>query len=429
MLYLSASNRIPKTSFVLYLFACVLIAAGKAGGRSILKIDLLDQLIAGHENIGQIDWKQARCRRNVWLFLAGVLIFIIPFDENWSTMFVNCMCVIGAAGFISLVSRWFFHHRHPTRTENNIKAHFNCFKKDRETLPPYQPAEAQAQQEQLLLIRMIPMWSTFIVFGLVTSTADTFFNLQDDSMESHVTTSIFLLAKDALEVAAGFLCGWFLELRRLSRSEKNFVLKMIICLGMVLSVICPSLAWQVEVQRLKKVHVGKPKDQKVPMSDWCMAPLFGLWGVMEGLSMRGLDEFFNYHVSKSMEDCGSEIYNKIPIAIGNLLSAVCVSTCKRWFGDTLNQSRLDKYWQMITVLAWINLCWFFFVTTFYSTKAEDGVELQESQQESEVEIESEESEVEIESEESEVEIESQVEIESEESEVKILLIYNDKQIL
>ena len=74
------------------------------------------------------------------------------------------------------------------------------------------------------------------------------------------------------------------------------------------------------------------------------------------------------------------IYNKIPIAMGNLHSVVCVSACKGWFGDTLDQSRLDKYYRMITVLAWINLCWFFLVTTFYSTKEEEEeacVELQE----------------------------------------------------
>ena len=266
MLYLSASNRIPKTNFVLYIFVCVLIVVGKAEGSSILKRHLLDQLKTGHENIEQIDWERAWRRRNVWLVLSVVLVVLIPFSENGSTMFVNSMFVIGAAGFISLVSRCFFHQRHPTRSENN-KAHFNYnFKKDdRETIRPDQPFkkgenQAQAQQEQAkvadLLLRMIPMWNTFIVFGLVTSTADTFFNMQDDSMESYVTTSNVLLAKDALKVVAGFLCGWFLETRKLSRSKQIFFLKMIICVGIILSIICPSLASQVEVQRLKKTHMG-----------------------------------------------------------------------------------------------------------------------------------------------------------------------------
>ena len=59
MLYLSASNRIPKTNFVPYIFVCVLIAVGKFGGSFILERVLLDQLISGHENIEQINWKRA----------------------------------------------------------------------------------------------------------------------------------------------------------------------------------------------------------------------------------------------------------------------------------------------------------------------------------------------------------------------------------
>ena len=144
--------------------------------------------------------------------------------------------------------------------------------------------------------------------------------------------------------------------------------------------ICPSLAWQVEVQSLKNAHKMASLGKKVPMSDCCMAPLFGLWGLMEGFSRRGLDEFFNYHVSKSMEDHESEIYNKIPIPISNFLSAVCVSS-ERWFGDTLNESHLDNYYLMIIVVALMNLYWFFFVTTFYSTnekEVDEGIELQEA---------------------------------------------------
>ena len=76
MLYLSASNRIPKSNFVPYIFACVLIAVGKFGGSSMLERVLLDQLIYGHENIEQIDWKRAQYRRNIWLVIAKVLAFI-----------------------------------------------------------------------------------------------------------------------------------------------------------------------------------------------------------------------------------------------------------------------------------------------------------------------------------------------------------------
>ncbi|RVW48696.1 Protein NRT1/ PTR family 5.4 [Vitis vinifera] len=384
MFYLSASNRIPNTSFGLYMFLSVLIAVGKAGGVSFLKTYLLDELIAGHENISDINYNRAQWRTKIWLSPAGLILHQRhhPDAKTESTK------------------------RHRKYPDTSDEYHL---KNDHQTLPPDQPfnndgnqlpessptagAEAQQKSPSLcsvkqenvgkLLLRMIPMWSAFIVFGLVMSTADTFFSVQHDNMDDQIDTSYFLLAKDVLKVVSACLCN-FLVSRRISRSQQNLALKMIICLGMTFSVLCPSFAWQVEVQRLKIVHErglhGVPEGKKVPMSDLWLASQFCLWGLAEGLATSGLDEFFSYHVSKSTEDYGSEVFNKIPIGIGSFLSVVCVSAGKGWFGNTLNQSRLDNYYRMITIVAWINLCWFFFVSTFYSTKeevADEGIQLQE----------------------------------------------------
>ena len=421
MLYLSASNRIPETNFGLYMFLSVPIAVGKFGGVPFLKTFLLDELIAGSENIPDIDRNGARWLINIWLSPAGFLfVFFTPlnFDESWPRVFLNSMCMIGAAGFFSLGASCLSHQRHPSTKTESTKRHLKypdtsdayCLKKDQETLPPDQPfkndgnqlpessptagTEAQQKSSPLcsvkqgnvakLLLRMIPMWSAFIVFGLAMSTANTFFIMQDDNMDTHpITTTSFLLGKDVLKEVVAYLCKLLVS-SWISKSQQNLAIKMIICLGMMFSVLCPSFAWQVEVQRLKIAHerglVGMSEDTKVPMSDSWLAPQFCLWGLAEGLAISGLDEFFRYHVSKSMEDYGSEVFNTIPIVIGSFLSVVCVSACGGWFGNTLNQSRLDNYYRMITVMAWINLCWFFFVSTFYSAKeevADEGIQLQE----------------------------------------------------
>ena len=404
------------------MFLSVLIAVGKAGGVSFLKAYLLDELIAGHENISDINYNRAQWRTKIWLSPAGVLVVFptpLNFDEPWSRMFLNSMYMVGAASFLSFCGSLFSHQRHhpDTKTEST-KRHRKYpdtsdeyhLKNDHETLPPDQPfnndgnqlhessptagAEAQQKSPSLcsvkqienvgkIIRRMIPMWSAFILFGLVMSTADTFFSVQGDNMDVQIGTASFLLAKDGLKVVSACLCKSLVS-RRISRSQQNLALKMIICLGMTFSVLCPSFAWQVEVQRLKIVHErglhGVLEGTKVPMSDLRLAPQFCLWGLAEGLATSGLDKFFSYHVSKSMEDYGSEVFNTIPIGIGSFLSVVCVSACKGWFGNTLNQSRLDNYYRMITIVAWINLCWFFFVSTFYSTKEEvedEGIQLQE----------------------------------------------------
>ncbi|KAL6341056.1 hypothetical protein AAG906_032171 [Vitis piasezkii] len=404
MFYLSASNRIPNTSFGLYMFLSVLIAVGTAGGVSFLKTYLLDEFIAGHENISDINYNRAQSRKKIWLVLAGLLLLFptpLNFDKPWSRMFLNSMYMVGAASFLSFCGCCFSHQRHHPDTKLRAPKASQPFNNDCNQLHESSPtagAEAQQKSPSLcsvkqienvgkIILRMIPMWSAFIVFGLVMSTADTFFSLQHNNMDHQIDNSYFLYAKEGLKVVSARLCE-FLVSRRISRSQQNLALKMIICLGMTFSVLCPSFAWQVEVQRLKIVHErglhGVSEGTKVPMSDLRLAPQFCLWGLAEGLATSGLDKFFSYHVSKSMEDYGSEVFNTIPIGIGSFLSVVCVSAGKGWFGNTLNQSRLDNYYRMITVLAWINLCWFFFVSTFYSTKevveeeeADEGIQLQE----------------------------------------------------
>ncbi|CAL5321124.1 unnamed protein product [Camellia sinensis] len=76
---------------------------------------------------------------------------------------------------------------------------------------------------------------------------------------------------------------------------------------------------------------------------------------MEGLAEDGIEMFFCFHVSKRMAGYG-KVFTDFVIGMGNFVSAITIYASRRWFRDTLNNSRLDKYYQMLAILSYVNLC-------------------------------------------------------------------------
>ncbi|RVX12964.1 Protein NRT1/ PTR family 5.6 [Vitis vinifera] len=367
LLYLSALKLIIQSTQVgLFYMIVVLIAVGKAGGQPILEGYLVDQL-RNHEPNPEINEDRVEARRKFW----------------WS---IACLTsLMGAAGLLFLCAIPFYHHSE--RTGSNLTNVFLVFKaallkrhldypstQDKfhmndEILSPRRFIKQNGHQLYLapqikffrwldkaaikessslsvkeqesegrlftvtqvkeikLLLTMVPMWSTFIGFGLVLSTANTFFTEQGNDMEETVSIYILLLV---------------------------------------------SVAWRVEVRRLKIVYksdlVDKPKDT-IPMSNLWLAPQFFLLGLMEGFAIDGLVEFFSNHVSESMVGYGSAI-NDCVIGIGSFLNGLCVYTFRGWFADTINHSRLDQYYRMLVVVAFINLCYYWWISITIYSKAQ-----------------------------------------------------------
>ncbi|KAL6341228.1 hypothetical protein AAG906_032346 [Vitis piasezkii] len=388
LLYLSALKLIIQSTEVgLFYMIVVLIAVGKAGGQPILEGYLVDQL-RNHEPNPEINEDRVEARRKFWWSIACLSAYVSPwifFGASWPRKFIYSASLMGVAGLLFLCDIPFYHHSE--RTGSNLTNVFLVFKAallkrhldypsthdkfhmNDEILSPHRFIKQNGHQLYLapqvkffrwldkaaikessslsvkeqesegrlftvtqvkeikLLLTMVPMWSTFIGFGLVLSTANTFFTEQGNDMEETVSIYILLLV---------------------------------------------SVAWRVEVRRLKVVSksglVDKPKDT-IPMSNWWLAPQFFLLGLMEGFAIDGLVEFFSNHVSESMVGYGSAI-NDFVIGIGSFLNGLCVYTFRGWFADTLNHSRLDQYYRMLVVVAFINLCYYWWISITIYSKAQ-----------------------------------------------------------
>ena len=183
---------------------------------------------------------------------------------------------------------------------------------------------------------MVPMWATFLVYGLVEATGSTFFVEQTSNLRSPITDSFvdIVIAFNAMKSLTSFIVPYLYELliqRRWSDGrQKQGGLLVRISVGMVSSVLCCCAAWLVEVRRLSMVEIeGVDSDVEIRMSILWLVPQFLLSWLMEELAEDGLEDFFCVEVAdQSMESYG-EPFTKGILSIGKFVNTLCVFIFQR----------------------------------------------------------------------------------------------------
>ncbi len=200
---------------------------------------------------------------------------------------------------------------------------------------------------------------------MVWPMAYTIFILQSSNLNAKITDKI------EVQIGAFFVLKSFLKyistlLLSSSRGRQNVTLVRI-GVGMVCSILCCVAAWQVEVHRLKEIKRLPPTEPyaTISMSILWLLPQFLLLGLMEGFADKGLEEFFDSHVkTKSMKDYG-EVFTDCILGFGNFFSIPFILLITSWFKDTINESRLDKYFLTLAILCSVFLYFYVYVSTRY----------------------------------------------------------------
>ncbi|WCJ34804.1 Major facilitator superfamily protein [Euphorbia peplus] len=224
------------------------------------------------------------------------------------------------------------------------------------------------------LIRLIPLWFAFILYGTVTAAGSTFFIEQSNGLDEYIgnnfkvsVNSFFIMRSFAASIAS-FLAN--LVVSRFCNRNETWVLKgglIRVGLGFIVSVLCCQTAYQIEYVRLDQLRTyGDPdiEDVTLHMSILWLAPQFILLGLMDGLSEDGLIELFYVLVDEHMEGIETPI-NQLMLGIGKLVSVGCVFVFRDWFGHTINTSRLDKYFNMLMYLSIGNLAFYLVIGSYY----------------------------------------------------------------
>ena len=111
------------------------------------------------------------------------------------------------------------------------------------------------------------------------------------------------------------------------------------------------------------------------MSAFWLAPHFVVFGIGDGFTLVGLQEYFYDQVPDSMRSLGIAFYLSV-IGLGNFLSSFLITVVDHitknagtsWFGKDLNNSRLDNFYWLLAVLNGLNLCIFMLLAKRYEYK-------------------------------------------------------------
>ncbi|XP_047951672.1 protein NRT1/ PTR FAMILY 5.5-like isoform X2 [Salvia hispanica] len=215
--------------------------------------------------------------------------------------------------------------------------------------------------------RKLPMWLTFFVCGIITSTGNTYFVEQAKHLDRHlgsweVPTQVLLLAQNWLGKLVGHLVYVAWEWRGHGFDKAK-----------IFGVLCCVAAAGMESRRLWVVRsnglLDKPKED-VPMSVYCLLLQYVLLGGMGTLLENSVAKFDEEGTSgeadanKSKKWCSemvsgrergwAEIFSRGVSGMGfmcGVLLVFVVGKVTSWFHFNLNRSHLDRYYWLLAVLS------------------------------------------------------------------------------
>ncbi|KAI3848104.1 hypothetical protein MKX03_035773 [Papaver bracteatum] len=237
-------------------------------------------------------------------------------------------------------------------------------------------------EETKLLLRMFPIWTTFLNYGLVKSLGSTFFLQQGSNMDRKY--SLGNVPLPFLLIFTRYVSGQIIWLnKKLSKAypglEQVITPLVRIGIGLIFGILCCSIASSVEAKRLDIVKrhnfQDRPKET-LPINVFWLTPQFMLLGAMDGFTYPGIKDFYYNQVPKSMWSFGPSFTLSV-IGFGSLLGVIDIAATDKaskqggrtsWFADSINKSRLDIFYLSLVILSCINLVFYGFLARKYTYK-------------------------------------------------------------
>lgn len=244
---------------------------------------------------------------------------------------------------------------------------------------PWRLATLTRVEEAKLVLNMITIWLTSLMFGVCVAQSSTFFVKQGQFMNRKLgktfeipQASIYALAAVGMIISVTLYEKIIVPtLRRSTGNERGLNILQRIGIGMVFPVVAMGVAALVEMKRLKSAKEG------IVLSVFWLAPQYLIIGLGDGLTLVGLQEYFYDQVPDSMRSLGIAVYLSV-IGGGSFLSSFLIIivdrvtgelSSKSWFGKTLNASRLDNFYWLLSALNVLNLCIYGLIARNYTYKS------------------------------------------------------------
>ncbi|WCJ34802.1 Major facilitator superfamily protein [Euphorbia peplus] len=407
----------------MFYVSLLLISFGKAGKDPSLKNFLRDQLFGKDEE--QIE-DRATFLWRVFKFIGAAISVFFLAGHTWNHTFLISASVMGAA-YLMFLAGIFCPYTYTPPTGNHLSSLYKvvkyafikrCLPYEKQVFSPdpifrcldrpvvvTQASRSQRREDKeenvyshaevrqtKSLLKLIPLWFGFFIYGIVTASGNTFFIEQSSGLRETIPINSFFIIISFISSITSYLAN--LLLSRFCRNEpwrlKGGLIR--VGTGMAIAIVCCHVASVVEHARLDAIKIhGDPdehEDVDLYMSILWLAPQFILLGLMDGLAQDGLSELFYIIADEWMEGLETPI-NQFMLGIGKAASVGCVFVFRNWFGDTINKSRLDKYFNMLMYLSIGNLVFYLVIGYYYvyvQNQQETVKEEKEEEEEKEKEI-------------------------------------------
>ncbi|XP_077241400.1 protein NRT1/ PTR FAMILY 5.10-like isoform X2 [Tasmannia lanceolata] len=243
------------------------------------------------------------------------------------------------------------------------------------------------------VLRLAPIWTTCLLYGIVFAQSSTFFTKQGATMERGIGSS-FQIPSAALHsffnVSVIVLIPIYDRVlipmaRKFTKISSGITMLQRIGIGLFLSLITMVVAALVEEQRLLVARESGLVDmpsKTVPMSVWWLVPQYLLLGAASVFTMVGLQEFFYDQVPDELRSVGMAINLSI-YGIGSFLSSILISIIEKatvssgysWFSININRAHLDYFYWLLAGLSALELgLYIYFAKSYvYKTKRGHGI--------------------------------------------------------
>ncbi|KVI00764.1 hypothetical protein Ccrd_020983, partial [Cynara cardunculus var. scolymus] len=221
-----------------------------------------------------------------------------------------------------------------------------------------------------LLLRLVPIWLSCLMFGVVIAQLGTFYTKQASTMIRTIG-SHFQIPPASLQVIPGLTILTAVPLyerlfiptaRRFTNHPTGITVLQRIGFGIFFSILTMMVSALVESRRLRIASMDDPKSI-VPMSVWWLVPQYVLMGISDMLTIVGLQELFYDQVPDEMRSMGAATYLSVQ-GVGSFMSSAIISIIQKitakhgdeWLkGDNLNTAHLDYFYRVLACLSTVNL--------------------------------------------------------------------------
>jgi peptide/histidine transporter 3/4 len=243
-------------------------------------------------------------------------------------------------------------------------------------------------EEVRSMARLIPIWVTCLLYGVVFAQPPTLFTKQAATLDRTVGSSGFQIPPAALQCFSGIsmiICVVLYDrvlvpvARRVSGVTLGITMLQRIGTGMALAVAALVIAALVEMRRLTTAMdagvVDQP-DAAVPMSLWWIVPQYALIGAADVFTMVGMQEFFYDQMPNTFKSLGLALYLSV-LGVGSFISSFLIAVVDgltkkgggtSWLADNLNRGHLDYFYLLIAALSAMELLAFLYFSRSYVYK-------------------------------------------------------------